>query len=198
MGCYKLTYEETPTLFLESDGGKNYSADLQVWVNPESDFLEVGEESLTQGRPDENRGKLSPDSFHFQDVNSNWQVAAVTDLILSVEVAGQPGTYTEIRFNLEVGVPKKLRDGSYIGRNHAAGSSADVANLTAIEVSLGFARQYYKPGSTAIVPKIFATAMEAQLQAIIPGARVNSIFSAPVQSYPAVWEKYWWQNLFGN
>ena len=95
-----------------------------------------------------------------------------------------------------MGVPKKLKDGTYIGKRFAAESSANVANLTAIEVALGFAKQYYKPGSTAVVPKIFATAMEAQLKAVIPGARVNSILSAPVTPHPAVWEKYWRQKLF--
>lgn len=53
MGCLKLTYghEETPTLFLESDGGKNYSTDLQVWVNPDATFEGVGIKTQTQGGP---------------------------------------------------------------------------------------------------------------------------------------------------
>jgi len=49
MGCLKLTYEETPTLFLEDQAEKTEVFELQVWVNPERDFLGVGEEVQTGG-----------------------------------------------------------------------------------------------------------------------------------------------------
>ncbi len=53
MGCLRLTYdhEETPTLFLEQAPEKVEAPELRVWVNPDSDFLEVGEESLNNAGP---------------------------------------------------------------------------------------------------------------------------------------------------
>jgi hypothetical protein len=64
MGCLKLTYghEETPTLFLGSDREKIHSPDLQVWVNPDSDFLGVGIKTQTQGGPW--LGEQSPNSAY--------------------------------------------------------------------------------------------------------------------------------------
>jgi hypothetical protein len=57
MGCYKLTYDYEPTLFLESDAEKSYSVDLKVWSNPDTTFggagaivlTSAGATQLTQG-----------------------------------------------------------------------------------------------------------------------------------------------------
>jgi hypothetical protein len=50
MGCLKLTYDyEEQPLFLSESGEKNYTLKWQVWTNPESDFLEVGEVVQTGG-----------------------------------------------------------------------------------------------------------------------------------------------------
>jgi hypothetical protein len=51
MSCLRLTYEETPTLFLESDREKIHAPELSVWVNPNATFEGVGIKTQTQGGP---------------------------------------------------------------------------------------------------------------------------------------------------
>jgi hypothetical protein len=51
MGCLKLTYEETPTLFLEERPEKIDTVGLQVWVNPDATFEGVEIKSQNGGEP---------------------------------------------------------------------------------------------------------------------------------------------------
>ena len=47
MGCLKLTYD------YQEQGEKNYSLQWQVWVNPDTDFLEVGNQQTNGNGPDQ-------------------------------------------------------------------------------------------------------------------------------------------------
>ena len=51
MGCLRLTYEETPALFLEREPEKTDTPKWHVWTNPNSTFWGVGEVVQTQGDP---------------------------------------------------------------------------------------------------------------------------------------------------
>jgi len=51
MGCLRLTYEETPALFLEREPEKTDTPKWHVWTNPNSTFWGVGEVVAQQGDP---------------------------------------------------------------------------------------------------------------------------------------------------
>jgi hypothetical protein len=70
MGCLKLTYDyEEQPLFLSESGEKNYTLKWQVWTNPESDFLEVGEVVQTGGGP------IDLGSASFRDIMNGFKSA---------------------------------------------------------------------------------------------------------------------------
>ena len=49
MGCYKLTYDYEPTLFLQEQGEKNYSLDWRITVNAGSKLGGEGAKVLLTG-----------------------------------------------------------------------------------------------------------------------------------------------------
>jgi hypothetical protein len=51
MGCYKLTYDFEPILFLEEHPEKTHAPELQVWVNPNATFEGAGINVLNNAGP---------------------------------------------------------------------------------------------------------------------------------------------------
>src|SRR5690606_17229741 len=75
---------------------------------------------------------LSPESFKFQNVTSNWQAAGVTGLSLSV--TNRQGKTREVKFEIEVGLPIKLKNKVMISTTIAKIASAKAANQAAIDI----------------------------------------------------------------
>ncbi|WP_177764047.1 DUF6443 domain-containing protein [Flavobacterium sp. I3-2] len=142
---------------------------------------------------------LSSESFNFQTLTSNWQAAGVTGLVLSV--TDRRGKIKEVKFEIEVGLPIKLKDGTIISSNLAKKASTIAANQAAIDIGsmaqLSNGKFYSAP---SLVQKAFATSMQAHLNSEIKnlldlsndikiGSRVNSPIQSNISTQPAVWNK---------
>lgn len=105
MGCLKLTYEETPALFLGERPEKSDTIKWQVWVNPDSDFLGVGNRQ-TQGS--------EPPSFGFGPGSDLWNSSSnyMTGIGMAVDGAA---------FSLGRALDKRL---AYSARNPSWGQWA--------------------------------------------------------------------------
>ncbi len=129
-------------------------------------------------------------SFQFEKVASNWQVAAVTKLRLTANVPHLPGqSHKNIvyEFDIEVGMPIKLRDGTIISPEMARELSAQAANKVASSLQLVKLPAYVNTQAT--FKKMFASLMEGQLKILAPGARVTSFISTPkIKAMPALWK----------
>jgi len=143
--------------------------------------------------------ELSSLSFQFQKTSSNWQVAVVSNLVMSIQVAGQPGTYKAVNFSIEVGVPITLFRKISISEAYAAKQAAWAANQTAVIVGGIYASQYFNPGTSTALPKQFALTMQGMLSTEIPGVRITSPPITPgVIPTPAIFVNSPWWNIFGK
>jgi hypothetical protein len=142
--------------------------------------------------------KLLPESFDFQKTASNWQVAAVTGLKLSVTKPS--GEISVVEFEIEVGVPFELKDGTTVSERVAVIASAEAANKAAATIGtmaeLSNGKFYDAP---ALVRKTFSSLMQRNLNKLLEeylelrsgvraGARVNSPIQSKVKSKEAVWQ----------
>ena len=140
---------------------------------------------------------LQAESFSFQKVTSNWQAAGVTGLRLTV--TNPKRQTTEIEFELEVGVPMKLKNGTIISERIAQLASAEAANEAAATVGtlaeLSNGKFYDAP---ALVKTTFATLMQRNLDKSLKtmldlskntkvGSRVNSSIQSNIKTKEAVW-----------
>lgn len=145
------------------------------------------------------RIEISPLSFQFERTASNWRAAAVSNLTMSISIKNQPGSYREVKFNIEVGVPIKLKDKTIISPDFAAKQAAWAANQAAVVVGGLYATQYFDPTVSSRLPKQFAAMMQSYLGIEIGGARVNSpIINKSLKPTPAIFTgSSWLDKLFG-
>ena len=140
---------------------------------------------------------LASESFDFQKVTDNWQAAGVTGLSLTVQNSKRQ-TKT-VDFEIEVGLPLKLKDGTIISERVAQLASAQAANETAATIgtlaAISNGNFYNAP---ALVKQTFAKLMQRNLnksikeQLSLPdNTKVGSRVNSPIQTYiiakPAVW-----------
>jgi len=133
--------------------------------------------------------RLSSLSFQFQKTASNWQVAAVSNLKVTARLphlVGTEGKDIVYTFNLEVGMPIVLRDGTYISPQYAAQAAANAANSAAAFFQTTKVTAYIN--TQAIFAQQFAFAMQGYLNFEISGARVSKTIMTPgVKPTEAIW-----------
>ena len=131
--------------------------------------------------------RLSPTSFNFYSVNSNWQEAHTKNLKFGVTILSGPNRgYAYIEFDLTVGVPKKLskaNGGMDITRMFAAESAAESADKAALVVGMRIGANPTKwlSGVRYVYSNEIAQVMQGQMEVdtglfdsdAIPGARVQ-------------------------
>src|SRR5690606_37307169 len=181
---------------------------ILVLVDDSSKTVEVAVENtyeitVTPGTEESGGGGgqvgLSPESFKFQNVTSNWQAAGVTGLSLSV--TNRQGKTREVKFEIEVGLPIKLKNKVMISTTIAKIASAKAANQAAIDIGsmaqVTNGKFYLAP---SLVQKTFATSMQVHLNSSIKelldlpanttiGSRVNSPIQSDIVTKPAVWNQ---------
>lgn len=143
---------------------------------------------------------ILPESFDFQQTTGNWQAAGVTGLSLTVTDFKTKRT-AEVQFELEVGVPMKLANGTIISERIAQLASAEAANETAGVIGtsalLTNGKFYNAP---ALVKLTFALLMQRNLDKSLKnmlelpnntkiGSRVNSTIQSNIKTKEAVWAK---------
>jgi RHS repeat-associated protein len=137
---------------------------------------------------------LSEASFNFQNVGSNWQATRVRGVYFIV-VDGQTGTTYESFFTLEIGVPKKSKDGVVYSKKEAADRAALVANAVATQTA--FVSTFIGPGgramtlNSATLPCYFAAQMQLKLNNYIPGSTVTAnTYGFPIKDSNAVYVNF--------
>ena len=143
---------------------------------------------------------ILPESFDFKQTTGNWQAAGVTGLSLTVTDFKTKRT-AEVQFELEVGVPMKLANGTIISERIAQLASAEAANATAGAIGtsalLTNGKFYNAP---ALVKLTFALLMQRNLNQSLKnmlelpnntkiGSRVNSTIQSNIKTKEAVWAK---------
>lgn len=160
-------------------------------IEPSSDDISAEESSSQVG--------LMAESFDFEKTTSNWQAAGVKGLKLSV--TNQKRKTSVVEFEIEVGVPLKLANGTVISSRIAQAASTTAANETAAAIGtlaeLSNGKFYDSP---ALVKQTFATLMQNKLNISLgemlnlpagaqTGARVNSPIQSNIKAKQAVWQK---------
>lgn len=140
---------------------------------------------------------LLTDSFSFQKTTANWQAAGVTGLSLTVQNSKRQTA--SVNFEIEVGIPLKLANGTIISERVAQIASAEAANETAAVIGTLSAisdGKFYK--APALVKQTFAALMQRNLNKSLVnylglpentpiGARVNSPIQSNIKTKEAVW-----------
>jgi RHS repeat-associated protein len=138
------------------------------------------ESGVTQEEPYQKPGPLdllSEKSFNFQKAGRNWQASRVKGIYFIV-VDGESGVTYENFFTLEIGVPKKSKDGVAYSKEEATDKAAMVANSVATQTA--FVSKFIGPGGRAMtlnattLPYYFATQMQLKLNNYIPGSTVTA------------------------
>jgi RHS repeat-associated protein len=209
-----VAFYNNPVYWADPTGatGEHYNWDTGKYENDKGKEVTFAQALASQGLNEDGSEKsneedkkdsatsqigLSPESFDFQKTTDNWQAAGVTGLSLTVQNSKRQ-TKT-VDFELEVGLPLKLKDGTIISERVAQLASAQAANETAASIgtlaAISNGNFYNAP---ALVKQAFAKLMQRNLNKAITerlslpentkiGSRVNS----PIQSYiitkPAVW-----------
>jgi hypothetical protein len=137
---------------------------------------------------------LSEKSFKFQSVNSNWRASRTTEIYFEVFDA-ESGQVYQNSFTLEVGVPKKNRDGTKHTLDDAMDKAALVANAVATQTV--FVTSFLGPGGKKMMlnnltlPYHFATQMQIKLNNYIPGSKVTAnTYQYQVKPAPAVYVNF--------
>ncbi|PTT02576.1 sugar-binding protein [Pedobacter sp. HMWF019] len=137
---------------------------------------------------------LSEKSFKFKNIASNWRGARTTEIYFEV-FDTETGTAYYNKFTLEIGVPKKSKDGIVYSVDEAVDKAALVANAVATQTV--FVTSFVGPGgkrmmlNNATLPYYFATQMEAKLNNYIPGSKVSAnTYQYQVKPMPAIYVNF--------
>jgi hypothetical protein len=120
---------------------------------------------------------LGEASFYFQNAGSNWRATRVTGIYFTV-VDGETGEVYHNTFSLEIGVPKKAKDGKTYSVKEATDKAALVANAVATQTA--FVSTFIGPGvrkmtlNNATLPYYFAVQMQLKMNNYIPGSTITA------------------------